>query len=77
MTTSGDAEVRRVRTIRELGGEIHAELTKIPEAELHWQVKNAVLDLVMGVLARHSGSVLENDRDLPVTPLPVRGPDSH
>lgn len=70
--TSADSDGRGGRTIRELGGEIWAELFSIPESDLRWEVKEAVLDVVMGVLARHSGSVLENDPDLPVTPLPTR-----
>jgi hypothetical protein len=72
--TSSDDERLRSRTIRELGGEIWAELSHIPEEDIRWQVKSAVIDLVMAVLARHSGMVLENDEDLPVEPLPLRLP---
>lgn len=72
MTTSDAEGRRRVRTIRELGGEVWAELSSIPETDLRWEVRNAVVDVMMGVLARHSGSILENDRDLPVAPLPFR-----
>lgn len=60
------------RTVRELGGEIWAELSRgISNDELGWQEKSKVVDLVMGVLARHVGCVIENDPDLPVSPLPA------
>jgi hypothetical protein len=72
-----DSKGQRVKTIRELGGEIWAELSFIPETTLDWETRNAVVDLVIGVLARHSGSVLSNDEDLPVSPLPVRSSDRH
>jgi hypothetical protein len=58
------------RTIRELGGELWAELSSMPPTQLHWKVRDIVVDIIMGVLARHSGSIMENDRDLPVTPRP-------
>ena len=58
------------RTVRELGGEIWSELVnRISEEEIDWQAKNKVVDIVIGVLARHSGKVIENDKDLPVDPL--------
>jgi hypothetical protein len=66
--------------VRELAGEIWAEwnmeklnapdnsaLTKVPvDAEQH------LLDILMGVLARHEGSVIVIDQDIPVEPLPKR-----
>lgn len=62
--------VKDVRTVRELGGEVWTELEYlIPEARLAWQVKGEVVDIVMGVLARHVGAEIENDPDLPVEPL--------
>jgi hypothetical protein len=72
---SSDSDRRPVRTIRELGGEVWAELSSLPEGDLPWQVRSDVVDVVMGVLARHGGSVLENDPDLPVAPLPIRKHD--
>jgi hypothetical protein len=75
MTTS-DSD-RRVRTVRELGGEIWAELSSIPEGDLRWDVRNAIVDVVMGVLARYTGSVLEADPDLPVDPRPPRARVGH
>jgi hypothetical protein len=58
------------RTVREQGGEIWAELHRLPESELHWKTRERVADIVMGVLARHVGEVIQNDGDLPVVPLP-------
>ncbi|WP_437913732.1 hypothetical protein WME73_46060 [Sorangium sp. So ce302] len=58
--------------MRELGGEIWAEISRrIPDDELDWQRKNKMVDLIMGVLARHIGNTIENDPDLPVFPSPV------
>lgn len=57
-------------TVRELGGEIWAESFKhVDESEIDWRVKSRLIDMVMGVLARHVGDLIENDGDLPVTPL--------
>ncbi len=67
----------RVRTVREIGGEIWTELHSIPEGDLRWDVRNAIVDVVMGVLARHAGNVLENDPDLPVQPRPSRAGEGH
>lgn len=67
MTTS------KRRTIRELGGEVWSELrTEISEEEASWHVKNRIVEIMMAVLARHSGTIIENDADLPVAPLPER-----
>lgn len=62
-----------VRTIRELGGEVWAEAQSIEEAAANWELVNKLVDVVMGVLARHTGAVIVNDRDLPVEPLPAKG----
>ncbi|UJR79998.1 hypothetical protein [Sandaracinus amylolyticus] len=62
----------RSRSVRELGGEIWSELRRLPESDLRWDVNEAVVDIVIGVLARHVGSMLLNDADLPVEPLPPR-----
>ncbi len=64
------------RTIRELGGEIwsevfarrthgHPKLKNLPQ-----EAEDEIMDLVIGVLARYKGAVIEDDEDLPVTPLP-------
>lgn len=67
-----DGSVSGSRTVRELGGEIWAELSRrIPDDELGWQTKNQIVDLIMGVLARHIDCTIQNDTDLPVAPLPV------
>lgn len=68
------SDSKNVRTVRELGGEIWAELySTIGEDRLNLQTRNQVIDLIMGVLARHVGATIENDSDLPVTPLPSGG----
>lgn len=70
-TKSSDSKhVQKVRTVRELGGEIYSELyQRVADEKVGWQVKTEIVDLIMGVLARHAGSIIENDEDLPVTPL--------
>jgi hypothetical protein len=63
-------DVRKVRTVRELGGEIYSELyQRVANEKVSWQVKTEIVDIIMGVLARHAGSKIENDEGLPVTPL--------
>jgi hypothetical protein len=63
-------------TVRELGGEIWAEIATLrnrgisPFDTINSDVLGSTIDLIMGVLARHSGSILVNDQELPVTPLP-------
>jgi hypothetical protein len=73
MTTSSSGSSNRTDiSVRELGGEIWAELVyTFPESELPWQIGNRVVDVVMGVIARHVGAAIRNDPDLPVSPLPV------
>lgn len=64
---------KRSRTIRQLGGEIWIELqAAIPEPETDWRTRNRIIEVIMAVLARHSGAMIENDPDLPVDPLPVK-----
>ena len=59
------------RTVRELGGEIWAEIEiTFGEAQISWQTKGELTDLIMGVLARHVGATIENDEGMPVEPLP-------
>lgn len=64
------------KTVRELGGEIWAEITQLQNStvsnslsKLDWEASQEICDLVMGVLARHIGSTITNDEDLPVSPL--------
>lgn len=71
-----DDTKNRTRTVRELGGEIYAEMfRRIPTDILDWKVADQIVDLAMGVLARHAGTTIENDADFPVTPLPDGGKD--
>jgi hypothetical protein len=71
MTASNDSSSERTHvTVRELGGEIWAELSSLPDGELPWQTADRIVDLVMGVIARHVGAAIRNDADLPVEPLP-------
>lgn len=57
-------------TIRELGGEIWSELrNQVSEDDVDWRTKNLVVDIVMGVLARHDGKRIVNDEDIPVKAL--------
>ena len=59
------------KTIRELGGEIWSELNeRVSEEDARFDVKNRIVDIVMGVLARHEGATIRGDEDLPVEALP-------
>ena len=70
MTTASNRDKDTECYIRELGGEIWAELTyRIGEERANWEVKDQIVDVVMGVLARHTGKTIKNDRDLPVERL--------
>lgn len=61
-----------VRTVRELSGEIWSEVRgRFSDEEIDWRVQDRLADVVMGILARHAGKLIENDRDLPVVPLPA------
>ncbi len=66
------------KTVRELAGEIWAELEQesrdavangSPLHSMSMDSMNRILDIVMGVLARHDSTMIVNDRDLPVEPL--------
>ncbi len=67
------------RTIRELGGEVWAEISTrrshghIKLKNLQQEALDEIIDLFMGVLARHKDTVIEDDEGLPVTPLPPYG----
>lgn len=64
------------RTIRELGGEVWAEISTrrhhghIKLKDLQQEALDEIMDLLVGVLARYKGVQIEDDEDLPVTPLP-------
>jgi hypothetical protein len=59
------------RTVRELSGEIWAEMTiHIEDQELPVEVKHRIVDLITGVLARHVGEVIGKI----LTERPVLGP---
>lgn len=70
------------RTVRELSGEIFAELNHDMRERcaagdpLYQGLGNAafgaIIDLITGVLARHVGSVIVNDQDIPAVPLPKK-----
>jgi hypothetical protein len=68
--------------IRELGGEIWAECRarlRTGTPPLHssleaFELLNYFIDISMGVLARHNGTLIANDFDLPVEPLPPDPP---
>jgi hypothetical protein len=75
----------RTRTIREIGGEVWAELTyelwrrrdrgDVSIECLSGAGMEVVTEVVMGVLARYSGATVQNDPDLPVKPLPRKPGD--
>ncbi len=61
---------RKTRTVRELGGEYWAEISRrVSEEEVGWEAKGRLVEILLGVLARHEGAVIQNDEDLPVEPL--------
>ncbi len=67
------------KSVRELGGEIWAEIgmeqRAIPDsriAGIDWETVGELSDFIMSVLARHAGAVIVNDEDRPVTPRPYR-----
>ena len=72
------------RTVREIAAEIMLELdgealrrrvAGDPLLDgLGAKAFAAIGDIVLGVLARHDGSVVVNDKDLPAAPLPERRP---
>ena len=67
------------KNIREIGGEIWSEIThrqNNPDencliCDTDFRTTQQLVELVIGVLARHSGSVIINDDELPVIPLHV------
>lgn len=59
------------KSVRELAGEVWAEITAAKGNE-HREVLNEFVDILLGVLARHAGATIVNDSDLPVTPLPKK-----
>ncbi len=75
----------KMRTVRELGGEIWAELdyewrnnqSTCPPSNWNTDAAILIVDIVMAVLARHTDTLIVMDEDLPVTPLPFRFPDEN
>lgn len=68
------------RTVRELSGEIAAEITHMIldgvkpftafEDDEKTKLFDACIDLISGVLARYDGFLIVNDEGFPVEPLP-------
>ena len=64
------------KTVREFGGEISATLTKLQLTEdpvikdVDIKITGYIVDVAMGILARHIGTTIEQDNDLPVEPYP-------
>ena len=70
MTTKSSETSKKTRSVRELGGEIWAEMKyRVDEDTVRFDVKHQLADLIMGVLARHIGSEIVDDDGLPVEPL--------
>lgn len=62
------------RTVRELGGEVWAEINMHylrEKKKLDIDELQLFIDFTMQVLARHVGKKILNDKDFPVTPLKV------
>lgn len=65
------------RTIRELAGEVWAELDhelfqdafEVQDTEKGLSLLNQTIDVMMGVLARYENYQIVNDKDLPVKRL--------
>lgn len=63
------------RTVRELAGEIWSECNTFilkNRGDVEDDGLKDFIDITLGVLARHEGKIIINDRDLPVAPLEVR-----
>ena len=61
------------KTVRELSGEIWAETNRVlleRGEDFDVELLNKFVDVSLGVLARHVGTTIQNDSDLPVEPLP-------
>ncbi len=72
----GSSQMTAKKTVRELGGEIWAELgveqEKVgsPLAGLDYEVANNLVDFIMSILARHTNTTIVNDVGLEVEPRP-------
>ncbi len=71
------------KTVRELAGEILAEIIQeswneasngTPLVSINREALDRIVDIIMGVLARHGNVMIVNDSDLPVEPLPRQFP---
>lgn len=65
------------KTVRELGGEIWAEITQRQLADkkenlVDFTYSQELMELIMGVLARSVGCTIINDEDFPVTKLELK-----
>lgn len=64
------------KSVRELGGELWAEMEfrrqdrDLTLEKLSYKEISELTDFLMRVLVRHAGCIIENDKDLPVEPLP-------
>jgi hypothetical protein len=45
-----------------------------PNERVNWEVFEEMVDMITAVLARHAGTTIVMDEDLPVEPLPLRFP---
>ena len=68
------------RTVREIGGEIFRAIAASQGSPEYWALNQVdfagqkmLVELTMRVLARHVGTTISQDPDLPVQPL-VEGP---
>ncbi len=71
------------KTVRERAGEILAEIIQeswnaasngTPLVSINREALDRIVDIIMGVLARHGNVMIVNDSDLPVEPLPRQFP---
>ncbi len=70
MNMANNGEGETARSIRELGGEIYAELSYRIGEEVNSKPMHKIVDIVMGVFARYAPQIIRNDERMPVEPLP-------
>ena len=64
------------KTVRELSGDIATTLMKLQLLEdpilkdLNVETTGYIVDLITEILARHIGTTIQQDKDLPVKPYP-------
>ena len=64
-------DLQRAASPRLLGGAFWSAFNDIPSERLHWKVASEIVDISVGVLARHIDELLVNDPDNPVIPRPL------